>query len=118
MMPIDDHPTVYSTESDFEICPRCKRYPCRCPKPVSLPPTQQTAAIQRETKGRGGKTVTVIRNLLLSPDDLKALAAQLKQACGTGGTVKDGTIEIQGDHREKIAAKLRSLGYKTKFTGG
>jgi len=117
-MPIDDHPIVYSTESDFQICPRCKRYPCRCPKPISLPPGQQTAAIQRETKGRGGKTVTVIRNLQLSPDELKALATQLKQACGTGGAIKDGMIEIQGDHREKIAAKLRALGYKTKFTGG
>ena len=117
-MPIDDRPTVYSTESDFQLCPRCKRSPCRCPKPVSLLPSQQTAAIQRETKGRGGKTVSVIRGLQLSPDDLKALATQLKQACGTGGTVKDDVIEIQGDHREKIAARLRSLGYKTKFTGG
>jgi translation initiation factor 1 len=117
-MPIDDRPTVYSTESDFKVCPRCKRSPCRCPKPVSLPPNQQTAAIRRETKGRGGKTVTVIYGLQLSPDDLKNLAAQLKQACGSGGTVKDGAIEIQGDHREKIAGKLRSLGYKTKFSGG
>ncbi|MBP1701975.1 MAG: stress response translation initiation inhibitor YciH [Chloroflexi bacterium] len=117
-MPIDEHPTVYSTDPDFQLCPRCKRSPCRCPKPVSLPPGGQTAAIQRETKGRGGKTVTVIRNLQLNSDDLKALATQLKQACGTGGTVKDGTIEIQGDHREKIASKLRALGYKTKFTGG
>jgi predicted translation initiation factor SUI1 len=59
-----------------------------------------------------------VRDLLLTPDDLKELARQLKQTCGTGGTVKDGTIEIQGDHREKIATKLRSLGYKTKFIGG
>ena len=117
-MPIDDRPTVYSTADDFQLCPRCKRYPCRCSKPASLPPNQQVAAIQRETKGRGGKTVTVIRNLQLAPDDLKALATQLKQACGTGGTVKEGVIEIQGDHREAVAARLRSLGYKTKFTGG
>lgn len=117
-MPIDDRPTVYSTDPDRQPCMRCKRYPCQCPKTVSLPPAQQTAAIQRETKGRGGKTVTVIRNLQLTLDDLKALAAQLKQTCGTGGTVKEGMIEIQGDHREKVAEKLRSLGYKTKFTGG
>lgn len=117
-MPRDDRPTVYSTADDF--CPRCKSSPCRCAagKTRSLPPQQQTAAIRRETKGRGGKTVTVVRDLQLSPEDLKALATQLKQACGTGGTVKDGAIEIQGDHREKIAARLRSLGYKTKFTGG
>lgn len=117
-MPRDERPIVYSTEENFRLCPRCKQYPCRCPKPVSLPPASQTAAIQRETKGRGGKTVTVIRNLQLTGEDLKSLAAQLKQACGTGGTVKDGVIEIQGDHREKVAAKLRSLGFKTKFTGG
>jgi translation initiation factor 1 len=117
-MTIDDRPTVYSTDSGFQLCPRCKRSPCRCSKPVYPPPGQQTAAIQRETKGRGGKTVTVVRNLQLAPQDLKALATQLKQACGTGGTVKDDAIEIQGDHREKIAAMLRSLGYKTKFTGG
>jgi translation initiation factor 1 len=117
-MPIDDRPTVYSTEADFEICPRCKHYPCRCPQPVSLPPQQQTAAIRRETKGRGGKTVTTVSGLQLKPDDLKDLSKALKQTCGTGGSIKDGVIEIQGDHREKIAEKLRSLGYKTKFTGG
>ena len=117
-MPLDERPTVYSTDPEFQRCPRCKQYPCRCTRQVSQPPAQQTANIQRETKGRGGKTVTVIRNLQLSPDDLKDLATQLKQACGTGGTVKDGAIEIQGDHREKIATKLRSLGYKTNFTGG
>jgi len=83
-----------------------------------LPPNQQTAALLRDRKGRGGKTVTVIRDLQLNPDDLKALAKDLKQACGTGGTIKDATIEIQGDHREKIAARLRQLGYKTKMVGG
>lgn len=118
-MPIDERPTVYSTEPDFEKrCPRCGKYPCRCPKPVSLPPEKQTAAISRDRKGRKGKTVTVIRQLQLKPEDLQSLARLLKQACGSGGTVKDGVIEIQGDHREKIAAKLRSLGYKTKFVGG
>ena len=118
-MPIDERPTVYSTGSDFsKRCPRCNSYPCRCRKTRSLPPQQQTAAIQREKKGRGGKTVTVVRDLLLSPQDLKDLARQLKQTCGTGGTVKDGAIEIQGDHREKIAARMQALGYKTKFVGG
>lgn len=118
-MPVDDRPTVYSTEDDFSRrCPRCGSYPCRCPKLKSLPPDQQTAEIRREKKGRGGKTVTVVRGLQLKPADLKDLARQLKQACGTGGTVKDESIEIQGDHREKIAAALKGLGYKTKFTGG
>jgi translation initiation factor 1 len=62
--------------------------------------------------------VTVIFGLQLSPDDLKELTTQLKQACGVGGTVKDGVIEIQGDQRERVAERLRSLGYKTKFVGG
>ena len=118
-MPRDERPTVYSTDPDFDKrCPRCGRYPCRCPKPKSAPPSQQTAAIARDRKGRGGKTVTVIRDLQLTSQDMQALARLLKQTCGSGGTVKDGTIEIQGDHREKIAAKLRTLGYKTKFVGG
>ncbi len=117
-MPREENPTVFSTDPDFKLCPRCHSYPCRCPKPKSLPPQQQTATIQRQTKGRGGKTVTVISGLQLKPEDLKDLSKQLKQVCGTGGTVKDGDIEIQGDHREKIATKLKALGYKTKFTGG
>jgi translation initiation factor 1 len=84
----------------------------------SLPPQQQTAAIHFEKKGRGGKSVSVVRGLQLSPDDLRALAKDLKQTCGTGGTVKEGAIEIQGDQRERIAARLRTMGYKTKLVGG
>lgn len=117
-MPLDDRPTVYSTDQEFKLCPRCKRYPCRCPKPRSLPPQEQTAALHLEKKGRGGKTVTVIRGLQLSAEDLKSLSKILKTTCGTGGTLKGQDIEIQGDHRQKIAEKLRALGYKTKFVGG
>ncbi|MCA9872625.1 MAG: stress response translation initiation inhibitor YciH [Ardenticatenaceae bacterium] len=118
-MPAKKRNIVYSTDPAFKKrCPRCGSYPCRCPQPKSLPPEQQTAAIRRETKGRGGKTVTVIMDLQLTPDDLKALGKQLKQACGAGGAVKDGAIEIQGDHRETIAAALQKQGYKTKFVGG
>jgi translation initiation factor 1 len=110
---------VYSTDPAFKKrCPRCGSFPCRCPRPKSLPPEQQTAAIRREKKGRGGKTVTVIMELQLTPEDFKGLARQLKQACGVGGAVKGETIEIQGDNREQIAAKLQQLGYKTKFVGG
>lgn len=112
----DERPTVYSTEEDF--CPRCGHTPCRCTRAKSLPPSQQTAGILRERKGRGGKTVTIIRDLQLTPEDLKALSAKLKTACGTGGTVKEGAIEIQGDHREHVAQVLRAQGYKTKFIGG
>ena len=90
----------------------------RLPKVRSLPPAEQTAAIRREKKGRGGKDVTVIYDLKLTPADMKALSKTLKKKCGAGGAVKNGTIEIQGDQRETVAAELQRLGYKTKFTGG
>jgi translation initiation factor 1 len=83
-----------------------------------LPPEQQEAQIRREKKGRGGKTVTVVRNLRLTAADLKSLGRHLRQECGSGGTVKEGVIEIQGDHRDKVAEVLQLLGYRTKFTGG
>ncbi len=84
----------------------------------SLPPKQQTVYLHRETKGRGGKSVSVVKNLVLSEDELKALSKQLKQACGSGGTIREGQIEIQGEHREKIAEVLQKLGYKVKIAGG
>lgn len=109
----DERPTVFSTENgDLRKTSR----PLAAAH--SLSPKQQVAYLHRESKGRGGKTVTLVRNLQLTPDDLKALAKQLKQVCGTGGTVKDGVIEIQGEHREKIAAALRGLGYGVKLAGG
>jgi len=84
----------------------------------SLPPQQQTVYLHRESSGRGGKAVTLVKNLVLSADDLKALAKKLKQECGTGGTIKEGVIEIQGEQRERIADVLRKLGYKVKIAGG
>lgn len=84
----------------------------------SLPPQQQTAYLHRESKGRGGKAVTLVKNLMLSPADTKALAKKLKAACGSGGTVKGKAIEIQGEHREKIAVALEKMGYKVKIAGG
>ncbi len=99
-------------------CARCGSYPCRCPRPRSLPPEQQTACIQRDRKGRGGKTVTVVSDLQLTPEDLAELGKQLKKLCGSGGTVKDGNIEVQGDHRDRIAAEMQRLGYKVKLVGG
>ena len=84
----------------------------------SLPPNQQTVYLHRESKGRGGKGVSLVKNLILSEKDMKSLAKKLKQSCGSGGTVKNGMIEIQGEHREKIAEVLEKLGYKTKIAGG
>lgn len=84
----------------------------------SLPPQQQTAYLHRESGGRGGKAVSVVKNLVLTDEDLKTLAKKLKQECGTGGTVKDGVIEIQGEHRQRMAEVLIKLGYKVKIAGG
>jgi translation initiation factor 1 len=84
----------------------------------SLPPGEQTAYLYRDSKGRGGKTVTLVKKLALSEEGLKELATTLKHVCGSGGTVKDGNIEIQGEHRQKIAEALKRMGYKVKIAGG
>ncbi len=91
--------------------------PCIC-NVVDLPPRQQTAYIQRDRKRRAGKTVTVISGLQHNAANQKALLTTLKTLCGAGGTIKDGELEIQGDHRERVADKLREMGYKVKFVGG
>jgi len=87
-------------------------------KVKSLPPREQTVYLHRDSKGRGGKAVTLVRKLILSEEEMKALATKLKQVCGSGGTVKDGVIELQGEHREKIAEALKRMGYKVKIAGG
>ena len=110
---MSNHKTVWSSE-DGDL--RKKEQTTSYAK--SLPPQQQTAYLHRESGGRGGKVVSVVKNLILTDDDLKTLAKKLKQECGTGGTVKEGVIEIQGEHREKIADVLQKLGYKVKIAGG
>lgn len=84
----------------------------------SLPPHQQTVYLHRDSRGRHGGTVTLVKKLVLSAEDLQELAKKLKQLCGSGGTVKENVIEIQGEHREKIAEALMKMGYKVKITGG
>jgi len=74
--------------------------------------------VMRDAKGRGGKTVTVVTGITLSDKDLDALGKQLKAACGSGGTVKDGVVEVQGDHVDRIVALLVAQGYKAKRAGG
>ena len=74
--------------------------------------------VSRETKGRGGKAVTLVKGISLPINDLEALGKQLKAACGSGGTVKDGVIEVQGEHIERIVALLSARGYKAKRAGG
>jgi translation initiation factor 1 len=74
--------------------------------------------VRRETQGRGGKTVTSISGMGLSEDKLRELASDLKRRCGTGGSVKDWVIEIQGDHRATIVAELEKRGFQVKLAGG
>src|SRR5258706_7355922 len=87
-------------------------------KMIALLPHQQPIYLHRDSKGRGGKTVTMVKKLVLSEEDMKELAKKLKQVCGSGGTIKDDMIEIQGEHRERIAEALIKLGYRVKIAGG
>ena len=85
---------------------------------ADIPPAQQTLKVQVSRKGRGGKTVTVISGFQHCPETLTALAKALKAQCGTGGTAKDNTIEIQGDHGAKLLELLQKRGYTAKRSGG
>lgn len=111
---------VYSTAGDNQ-CPRCGKAlrKCRCETPQQADAEGDgIARIRRERKGRGGKEVTVIEGLPLQGGALKALAKSLKTACGSGGSVQGRCIEIQGDHRERVAALLREAGHDCKLAGG
>ena len=110
---------VYSTEAG-RMCPVC-RHPialCACKKNAAPPAGDGVVRIFFETKGRGGKGVTVIRGLGLADDALAALGKKLKAACGVGGTAKDGVVELQGDHRERVMSLLAAQGIKAKKAGG
>ena len=111
-MPNNKHNTVWSSEQGD------LRKQMQITDVKSQQPQQQTIYLHRESSGRGGKAVTLVKKLMLSEEDMKILAKKLKNECGTGGTIKDGIIEIQGEHREKIAVVLQRLGYKVKIAGG
>jgi translation initiation factor 1 len=103
------------------LCPNCRRAvrECVCPKGAPGAARAPSAVrVGRETKGRAGKGVTVISGLPLSPPEIEALAGELKKRCGSGGTVRAGVIEIQGDHRDAIVAMLGKLGWPAKKSGG
>ncbi len=102
------------------LCPKCHQLKstCACPSEEPLPGKAAVVRVGRETKGRRGKGVTVISDLPLAENGLLELAAKLKQQLGTGGTVKDRRIEIQGDHRDRIVAAIEGLGYRVKRVGG
>ncbi|MFT5483783.1 MAG: translation initiation factor 1 [Halieaceae bacterium] len=110
---------VYSTEAGRH-CPQCRRpiATCVCSQRHPTRDGDGVIRIRRETKGRGGKAVTTISGLELEPTDLKKLAKELKQTCGTGGSIKDGNVEIQGDKRDACRALLESRGHTVKFAGG
>ncbi len=110
---------VYSTEGG-RMCPGCRRVLASClcktaPKPAT---GDGIVRVSRETKGRGGKAVTLVRGLPLPADELAALGKQLRAVCGAGGTLKDGVLEVQGDHAERVMALLQQQGWKPKRTGG
>lgn len=109
---------VYSTDSGRH-CPECGKPigECVCAQ-TALPQGDGIARVRRESKGRGGKTVTTVTGVPLPLEALKALATELKRRCGTGGAVKEGVIEIQGDHVALLLAELTRLGHKAKKSGG
>ncbi len=114
-MPITPACKVWSSEGGD-----LRKAPPPAPKAPPAPPPrgQPVVALHRDSKGRAGKGVTVLRGLSLPEAELSALAKTLKHALGMGGTVKNGVIELQGQEREKIAEVLVKLGYKVKIAGG
>ena len=109
---------VFSTDAGRH-CPDCSKPvdACICKQTV-IAEGDGIARVRRESKGRGGKTVTTVTGVPLPPDQLKELATTLKRRCGTGGALKDGVIEIQGDHVELLIAELIKQGFKAKKSGG
>ena len=110
---------VYSTEHG-RTCPACNQdlTRCKCRKTSAPPAGDGIVRIGRATQGRKGKGVTVITGIAVDDDQLKQLAKTLKQKCGSGGTVKAGAIEIQGDHRDLLMAELKGMGFTVRRSGG
>ena len=122
---------VYST-AQGRMCPDCGKpvSTCTCRKRKAPPKNNRivqnrasskndgVVRVSRETKGRKGKGMTIITGVPLHPDGIKDLARELKQMCGTGGTVKNAGIEIQGDHRDLLAEELKKRGWTVKRSGG
>ena len=110
---------VFST-GQGRMCPTCTKpiLDCSCRHDSEGPLGDGQVRVSRETKGRKGKGVTLISGLPVDAKDLQKLAKQLKRKCGAGGTVKDGVIEIQGEHRDMLIQALQALGYKAKRAGG
>lgn len=114
---------VYSTDAG-RMCPACRRPVVQCvcraagSAAISSAGSDGTVRVSRETKGRGGKAVTLVRGLMLDVPSLLALCQQFKTACGSGGAVKEGVIEVQGDHCDRLMTLLRTQGHVVKRAGG
>jgi translation initiation factor 1 len=110
---------VYSTESG-RLCPQCHRpvAECVCGKAAPSRGGDGIVRLHRETKGRGGKAVTLIKGIDLPEPQLRELARALKQKCGVGGALRDSHIEIQGDQRQKLLVELQQRGFTVKIAGG
>ncbi len=110
---------VYSTEAG-RMCPACRQpvASCLCKAAPPVPAGDGVVRVSRETKGRGGKAVTLVRGVPLAADELAALGKRLRNACGAGGTAKDGVLEVQGDHVERLLALLKAEGWNVKRAGG
>ena len=111
---------VYSSDAG-RVAPKPSSPPTQGNQPPKAPPSLPNDGVVRlfrEKGGRGGKTVTVVRGLPEQGAALEARLSELKRLCGAGGTMRDGAIEIQGDHRERIAERLRARGYQVKLAGG
>lgn len=108
---------VYSTDKSL-ICKTCGKLPCKCPRTVSVRPKETLLRVRLEKNGRGGKSVTVVFDLPGNPAYFQDLLKQLKSHCGSGGTVKNGQMELQGDHRQKVKDFLEKAGFKVKLAGG
>lgn len=104
---------VYSTDGG-RMCPACRKPLAQCickAQRAAVPVGDGAVRVSRESKGRGGKTVTLVRGLPLDAAALAALGKRLRNACGTGGTAKDGVLELQGDHAERVVELLKAEGY-------
>ena len=109
---------VYSTDAG-RMCPECRQPVAQCTcRQARAPASDGIVRVLRETKGRGGKAVTVVRSVPVDAAGLVTLGQEPKAACGSGGTVKDGTIEVQGDHVDKVMALLQQRGFQVKRAGG
>jgi translation initiation factor 1 len=117
---IDNHLGIVFSTSQGRMCPTCAKpiSDCSCSHDSKSPLGDGHVRVSRETKGRKGKGVTLISGLPEDTKSLQKLAKQLKRKCGAGGTLKDGVIEIQGEHRDLLVQELQALGYKAKRAGG